>query len=143
MNTSKILPAIFIFAASGMNAFAQTDTSASKTVKQQMIEVTIPVSNRVFSTASQESITADNWQQLKTDALSLVASGEWLLVFPAYRNQPVWQQSAGDFIAAAREVAKAGETKNLENVTAASDRLFESCQGCHTHYLKNSASKPH
>lgn len=94
----------------------------------------MPASNIVFTVANTEPRNAQDWQQVKRNALNLVASGEWLLSSPANKDQRVWQQSANTLLAAATAVAKAADANDVEAVNNAGNDLYASCESCHAHY---------
>jgi cytochrome c553 len=95
----------------------------------------------VFAVANTEPRNAQDWQQVKRNALNLVASGEWLLSSPVNKDQRVWQQSAKTLLAAATAAAKAADANDVEAVNNAGNDLYASCESCHAHYPTKPNSK--
>jgi cytochrome c556 len=141
MNDKQILLLPIIIMALFLTSCAPQQVNPDTSVKKNMQQVTMPASNIVFAVANVEPRNAQDWQQVKRNALNLVASGEWLLSSPANKDQHVWQQSAKTLLAAATAVAKAADANDVEAVNNAGNDLYTSCESCHAHYPTKPNSK--
>lgn len=117
--------------------------SSYATVKQLMIELTVPSSNAVFAAAGEVPKNEAGWQLIHQAALTLGQSAELLTKTPLAVNNPAWQQPAKDMAHAAQSAAKAAKSRDVDGIAAAGDALYESCANCHKIYLKtNSGTIP-
>lgn len=112
-------------------------------VKQLMIELTVPLSNTVFAAAGEAPKDEAGWQLIHQAALALGQSAELLTKGPLAIHDPAWQQPAKDMADAAQNAAKAAKLRDVDAIAAAGDALYQSCVNCHKSYLKmNSGAIP-
>lgn len=127
---------IAAFLALGIASCAHLLTGPDATVKQHMQEVTVPASDAVFAVAGETPKDDAGWKNVKTSALALADSGQWLLDNAPTADPQIWRKTAKDLADAAKAAALAAEIKDSDNVSAAGNTLYEACESCHASYLK-------
>jgi cytochrome c556 len=106
------------------------------TVHDIMEAITIPASNAVFAAASEPPKEAAQWAAVRRQALTVAESSNLLMMAGRAVDQKDWTQWASAQLKAAQAVMKAAQAKDADALQTASDALFETCEGCHTLYMK-------
>jgi cytochrome c556 len=75
------------------------------------------------------------WEKVQASALAVAESGNLLLVGTRVVDHGDWEKNARALILVAKEAAQAAEQKNVEQVLAAGDKLYEVCDTCHKKYM--------
>jgi cytochrome c556 len=141
MNDKQILLMPITIMTFLLTSCAPQQVNSDVSVKKNMREVTMPASNVVFAVANTEPKSPQDWQEVKSSALKLIQSGEWLL--KNKKDEAIWQQSANTLLTAVNAVVKATDANDVEAATNAGNDLYASCESCHAHYLKKPNSKSH
>lgn len=117
-------------------ARAVAGVRAVATVKQLMHAIIIPSSDALFKAAGEPPSNDAGWNAAQLQALA-VAEGANLLMMG---NRPVdraeWMMMARAMLEAASTAASAAEKKNKDDLSAAGDKVYETCEACHAKYLK-------
>jgi hypothetical protein len=100
-----------------------------------MKTMTIPFSDTVFKAASNPPSDDEGWATAREHAAAVAESGNLLLVGGRVRKG-TWASLARAQVDAAQEAAKAAADHNAERLSAASDRLYGTCEDCHKVYLQ-------
>ena len=120
--------------------FAQQATvKPVATVKQIMQTMTAPLSDAVFSAASEPPKTDAQWAALRGTALALAESGKRLMIGPRAGDK-AWMKMAQQQVDAAHAVTKTAGAKDADALSRAGDALYDTCASCHARYLN---PKPH
>jgi hypothetical protein len=106
-------------------------------VKQVMTAITIPASEVVFGVGSDAPKTDADWLKVQNNALTLAESGNLLLMPGRTVNEDGWKKEAVALIDASVLALKAAEAKDVDGVLGAGDKIYASCEGCHTGYMQN------
>lgn len=112
----------------------QTTVKPVATVKQIMQTKVVPLSDAVFTAASEPPKTAAQWTALRRPALGLIESGRLLMVGPRSKDK-VWMKMAQQEVDAAQAVMKAAVAKDGEALSRAGDALYQTCETCHARYF--------
>jgi soluble cytochrome b562 len=108
---------------------------ALATTKQLMLGITIPASDVVFQVGNKAPADDMEWEKVQASALAVAESGNLLLVGTRVVDHGDWEKNARALILVAKEAAQAAEQKNVEQVLAAGDKLYEVCDTCHKKYM--------
>jgi hypothetical protein len=104
------------------------------TTRQVMLGLVIPASDFVFQAG--DKVPDDlGWDRLVANALMLAEAGELLQTGTRDLKQPEWTQFSRAMIDAAKEVAVAAQTREVDPVLEAGNTLYASCEGCHAKYM--------
>jgi len=121
-------------------SYGQFLTASNATVKQHMQEITVPASNAVFAVAGEAPKNDAEWKTVRTNALALVESGQWLLDNAPTADSQIWRKATKNLADAAKAAALAAKAKDTDNVSVAGNTLYEACESCHASYLKKPVS---
>ena len=106
------------------------------TVQEIMTVFTVPHSDVIFNVSAEPPKDDEQWQNVQNSALILAESGNLLLLpgrAPAENEE--WTKQSQALIDAAIMASTAAREKNADNLAEASDKLYESCTGCHEKYM--------
>jgi hypothetical protein len=139
--TAVILLAVAGCAEKSPTTTTQPAASASfATTRQLMLALVVPTSNAVFAAAGEPPADEAAWAALEANALVLAESGALLHSGPRAVDRGSWIQFSDALIKAAQSAAHAAHDKNVEALPAASDQVYEVCEGCHKQYLSATPS---
>ena len=121
-------------------ATAQPAASASQvkpiaTVGEIMQLLTIPLSNAVFEYGGEPPKDDTTWEEVRGKAVALAEAGNLLMLGSRAKDRAAWMKFSRAQVDAAEAAAKAAAAKNGDQLSAASDALYETCAGCHKVYL--------
>jgi hypothetical protein len=105
-------------------------------VRQIMEMMIVPFSDAIFHAASEPPKTAKEWTDLRGTAVALAESGNLLMIGSRARDKGEWMKMARQEVDAAEAVLKALDAKDADKLSAAGDALYETCENCHTRYLR-------
>ncbi len=94
-------------------------------------------SDDLFKSAGEPPTTADGWTQVQLQALSLAESGNLLMIGNRVVDKADWMKMARAMVDAAAEAAAAADRKNADGLSAAGDKVYETCETCHAKYMKH------
>lgn len=80
--------------------------------------------------------TDAQWEQVRNSAVTLMETGNLLMMPGRAREGGVWTQQSRALIEAGAMAAKAAETKNAGALLEAGHLINLSCDGCHNRYMK-------
>ena len=80
--------------------------------------------------------TDAQWDTVRNSAITLMESGNLLLLPGRARDGGVWVEQSRALIEAGSMAAKAAEAKNAGGLLEAGRQINLSCDGCHNRYLK-------
>jgi cytochrome c556 len=106
------------------------------TVHDIMEMITIPASNAVFAAASEPPKDAAGWDTVRKQAVAVAESSNLLLMPGRAVDTKDWTKWATAQLTAAQAVIKAAQAKDADALSKASDALYDTCDGCHTVYMK-------
>jgi cytochrome c556 len=104
-------------------------------VKQVMLSITIPASDIVFGVGSEEPKTDADWLKVQNAALALAESGNLLLMPGRAVDKENWTKEALGMVDASSQALKAAEARSVDEVLAAGDKVYASCESCHKGYM--------
>ena len=93
-------------------------------------------SDDLFKAAGEPPTAADGWTQVQLQALALAESGNLLMIGNRVVDKTDWMKMARAMVDAAAEAASAADKKNGDALSAAGDKVYETCETCHAKYLK-------
>ena len=79
--------------------------------------------------------TDEQWNELRTNAVAVVESGNLLMLPARARDQGEWLKLSRGMTDKARSVLEAIEAKDVEGLFNAGGELYQSCTDCHALYL--------
>ena len=128
-------------------ALAQTvsDRPATRNVgsmSELMVKIIYPTSDALFYVESRTPKTESEWTALEGQALMLAESANLLMMPGRARDQKQWMADARLMLDAGAAAVKAVKSKNVEQISALSDQLLESCTSCHRHYRPGYGKPP-
>lgn len=137
-----------IVAALGATACAgggAADTSAFTpvaTIDQVMDAIVIPAAEGIFDAVvyTNGELTSapqsdDDWFRVRMHALAVAEAGNLLLMPPRAPDADAWARFAQAMTEQAAVVAKAAETKDIEELLRSGSELYNTCTACHDVYL--------
>ena len=80
--------------------------------------------------------TDAQWEQVRNSAITLMETGNLLLIPGRARDGSVWTQQSRALIEAGAMAGKAAETKNARALLDAGHLIDLSCDACHSRYMK-------
>lgn len=107
------------------------------TVGEIMQLLTIPLSNAVFEYGGEPPKDDKTWDEVRGKAVALAEAGNLLMLGSRAKDRAAWMKFSRAQVDAAEAAAKAAAAKNGDQLSAASDALYETCAGCHKVYLAN------
>ena len=128
-------------AGTAAKAAAGAPASAIKpvaTVVEIMKTMTIPFSNAVFDGAGEAPKDDKGWEAVREKALALAETGNLLMLGSRAKDRAAWMKFSRAMVDAGEVAAKAAAAKNADQLSAASDALYETCANCHKVYMKDS-----
>jgi len=105
------------------------------TVGEIMQLMTIPLSNAVFEAGGEPPKDDKSWAEVRGQAIALAESGNLLMLGSRAKDRAAWMKFSRAQVDAAEAAAKAAAAKNGDQLSAASDALYETCAACHKVYL--------
>ena len=118
-------------------AAAATGVKPIATVGEIMQLMTIPLSNAVFEAGGEPPKDDKSWDEVRGKAIALAESGNLLMLGGRAKDRAAWMKFSRAQVDAAEAAAKAAAAKNGDQLSAASDALYETCASCHKVYLTN------
>ena len=138
-----------VFAVSMAVAAALVQTASDRpptrnvgSMSELMVKIIYPTSDALFYVESRTPNTEAEWATLEGQALMLAESANLLMMPGRARDQKQWMADARLMLEAGAAAVKAVKSKNVEQISALSDQLLESCTSCHRHYRPGYGQKP-
>jgi hypothetical protein len=138
-----------VFAVSMAVAAALVQTASDRpptrnvgSMSELMVKIIYPTSDALFYVESRTPKTEAEWATLEGQALMLAESANLLMMPGRARDQKQWMADARLMLDAGAAAVKAVKSKNVEQISALSDQLLESCTSCHRHYRPGYGQKP-
>ena len=138
-----------VFAVSIAVAAALVQTASDRpptrnvgSMSELMVKIIYPTSDALFYVESRTPKTEAEWTALEGQALMLAESANLLMMPGRARDQKQWMADARLMLDAGAAAVKAVKSKNVEQISALSDQLLESCTSCHRHYRPGYGQKP-
>lgn len=115
-------------------------------VRQLMRGIVVPAARTVFasvgSIVTAQGIeerapkTDEEWEDVATNAASLVESGNLMLMNGRAIDREGWEKQCRALIDASKLVLNAASARNSQGVFDASGAIYDSCNGCHQTYMR-------
>jgi len=118
-------------------AAAASQIKPVATIGEIMTLMTIPLSNAVFEAGGEAPKDDKSWEAVRGQAIALAESGNLLMIGSRAKKSAAWMKFSRAQVDAAEAAAKAAAAKNADQLSAASDALYETCAECHKVYLAN------
>lgn len=103
-------------------------------MSELMIDVIYPTSNAVFYLFREPPKNQVEWDNFKTQALTLAESANLLMMPSRARDQEKWMADAKLLWEVGNKAYRAAQAKNLDAVNALNDELNTACVTCHMDY---------
>lgn len=100
-----------------------------------MFAITIPASNGVWSALNEAPDTEEEWIAIEYDALALAESGNLLLMEGRAVDLGNWRTQARALVDGAEIAAEAARARDLDQLLAIGDTLYNTCVACHNDYM--------
>jgi hypothetical protein len=111
------------------------------TVKEIMVGIMAPASNSLFGAAAELPTKDEDWLTVEHNTL-LVAEMPNLLMLPGRSNpDPRWRMWVQRLRTNSEAALKAVKAKNGDMISAAGDKVYETCEGCHMIFLPENQQK--
>jgi len=133
---------IAVAAALAQTASDRPPTRNVGSMSELMVKIIYPTSDALFYVESRTPKTESEWTALEGQALMLAESANLLMMPGRARDQKQWMADARLMLDAGAAAVKAVKSKNVEQISALSDQLLESCTSCHRHYRPGYGQKP-
>ena len=104
-------------------------------VRQLMTAIIIPTSDVVFQVGSNLPQDDKAWTAVDNAALALAESGNLLMLGDRAKRETSWMEFSRAMIDAAETAMKAAQKKNVDEVLAAGDKVYATCENCHNQYM--------
>jgi len=124
---------------------AQTPAPVPKavgTMSELMIDVIYPTSNAVFYLFREPPKNEVDWENFRTQALTLAESANLLMMPSRARDQDKWMADAKLLWDVGNKAYRAAQTKNVDAVNALNDELNTACVQCHMDYRPAYGRRP-
>ena len=105
------------------------------TVVEIMRTMTIPFSNTVFMAGGDAPTDDKAWDTLRGQAVALAETGNLLMLGARAKDHAAWMKFSRALVDAAEAAANAATAKNADQLSVASDALYDTCSGCHKVYM--------
>jgi hypothetical protein len=96
-----------------------------------------PMSDAVFYISTRTPKTDADWNELQGKTLMLTESANLLMLPGLARDADRWMADAKLMLDAGHAAFTAAKNKNVEELEAVNDALYQSCVTCHRHYRPN------
>jgi hypothetical protein len=106
-------------------------------MSQLMVDVIYPTSDAIFYVERAPPKNEQDWNVLRTNALTLAESGNLLMMGMRARDQGDWIKDSKMLVDAGNAAYKAARAKDLNAVIAVNDQLYAACVTCHQQYRPN------
>ena len=118
-----------------MASAQQSSLRAVATTAEVMSAIVVPSSTAVFKAAADAPKTDSDWATLRAQALVLAESGNLLMIGSRARDAGAWTLAAAALRDTADAVVKAVGARNATTLADAGDRVYETCEQCHSRYF--------
>jgi hypothetical protein len=108
-------------------------------VREVMIGIIEPSSGLVFGAASDTPQKPEQWTAIENGALMLAESANLLMIGGRARNEVTWTQWATALRETSETAMRAARAKDASAIETASDKIYETCKGCHKIYVPGAA----
>jgi len=125
-----------------LHAQAPAAPKAVGTMSELMIDVIYPTSNAVFYLFREPPKNQVDWDNFKTQALTLAESANLLMMPSRARDQDKWMADAKLLWEVGNKAYRAAQAKNLDAVNALNDELNTACVQCHMDYRPRYGRRP-
>ena len=112
------------------------------TMSELMIDVVYPTSNAVFYIFREPPKNQVEWDNFKTQALTLAESANLLMMPSRARDQDKWMADAKLLWDVGNKAYRAAQAKNLDAILALNDELNTACVQCHMDYRPAYGRRP-
>jgi len=109
------------------------------TVHQIMLGIVVPTSDVIFKVPNEAPKTDAEWATVQNSALMLAESGNLLLLPGRAIDTGEWAKDAMALVTAGSAAYKAANAKDADAVADAGNKIYDTCEGCHTKYLPKPA----
>ena len=116
-------------------ATAVSGVKAIASVLEIMKTMTIPFSNAVFEAGGEPPNDDKGWETVRGQAIALAEGGNLLMLGSRAKDHAEWMKFSRALVDAGEAAAKAAAAKSAEQLSSASDALYETCAGCHKAYM--------
>jgi cytochrome c556 len=114
---------------------APAEMQALATPRELMLAIIIPSSKVVFTLAGDVPKDAEQWQEVRLQALALAESANLLMMPGRGPDTGAWNHTAKLLLDAASAAVKAADARNADALDSASNAIYESCDSCHNKYM--------
>jgi hypothetical protein len=120
-------------------AFGQTPAPYQRvgSMSQLMVDIIYPTSDAVFYIERMPPKDQKEWNDFKSQALTLAEAGNLLMMEGRARDQGDWMKDAKMLVDAGAAAYKAAQAKDLAAIVALNDQLYAACVTCHEQYRPN------
>jgi len=124
-----------LVALAGAGVAQQPTFKTLANVTQLMKAIVIPSSDALFNVAVETPKDDKEWTALENSALALAESGNLLMIGSRAKDSKTWMQYSKAMIDAAEMAFKAAQSKNVDAVLEAGDKIYATCETCHERYM--------
>jgi cytochrome c556 len=133
---------VVLFLAAILLAQAPPAPKAVGTMSELMIDVIYPTSNAVFYLFREPPKNEVDWENFRTQALTLAESANLLMMPSRARDQDKWMADAKLLWEVGNKAYRAAQAKNLDAINALNDELNTACVQCHMDYRQRYGRRP-
>ena len=134
--------ALVLLLLAGMLLAQAPAPKAVGTMSELMIDVVYPTSNAVFYLFRQPPKNEVDWENFRTQALTLAESANLLMMPSRARDQDKWMADAQLLWEVGNKAYRAAQAKNLDAINALNDELNTACVQCHMDYRQAYGRRP-
>jgi hypothetical protein len=128
---------LLLFAIAGAAVAQAPDYKPVGSMGELMIRIIYPASDALFYIERDPPKTDVQWNNIRTQALTLAESGNLLLMPNRARDQGDWVKESKVMIDLATTAYRAALAKDMDGIVAVNDKLADSCIVCHAQYRKD------
>ena len=109
------------------------------TLHEVMLGIVKPTSDIIFQFQNDPPKTAADWALLQNAALTLGETGNLLLLPGRAKDTGDWTKFSKAMVDAGSATFKAANAKDAKALSDAGDKVYDTCENCHTKYLPKPA----
>lgn len=119
-------------------AAAQAEFKPVADIRQLMTAIVIPTSDALFDVGSKPPKDEKAWAAVEHAAVTLAESGNLLMIGDRAKNETEWKNFSRALIDGGQLAIAAAKRKDVDEVLAAGDTIYSTCENCHNKYMDKS-----
>jgi hypothetical protein len=114
---------------------AREPSESTANTRQLMLGLVEPASNAVFRAQAEAPADDAGWERVEANALVLAEAGVLLTTGSRRIEEQQWLEQARALVDAGKAAAAAARARDADQMSAAGDAVYATCEECHAKYL--------